>query len=92
MNQLEETVIIRDRGQVTIPESIRRSRKWAAPKSVVTVSTDKPNEIVIRPGISTTKVVDWNKLWKNIELSRSYKGKYHGSLSKFIAKDRETRR
>lgn len=82
------TAIIRDRGQLTIPDSIRELRSWATTNSVVTVISEKPDEIVIKPHDFQKKEVDWDKLWKLIERSRAIKGK-GGNLSGFIAKDRQ---
>lgn len=79
--------IIRDRGQLTIPDSIRKTLNWVSPMSAVTISVVKPNEIVIRPH---QKKVDWDKLWKQMKRVRAFKGKNKGSLSDFIIKDRET--
>ncbi|MBI2616582.1 hypothetical protein HYW55_00435 [Candidatus Gottesmanbacteria bacterium] len=90
--QIQETVIIRDRGQLTVPESIRKSRDWMSPQSAVTIIAEKEDEVIIRPHTSSQKKVDWDELWRKINLARSYKGKYKGSLSKFIARDREARR
>lgn len=89
MTQLQTTAIIRQRGQLTIPEIIRGKRKWASSGSVVTITSDKPDEIVIKSH-SPKKKTDWDKLWKDLKRVRSYKGKYKGSLSEFIAKDRES--
>lgn len=88
MTQVQTTAIIRNRGQLTIPDSIRKLRQWASKDSVVTISTENPDEIVIRPGTASRQNYNWEKIWKNIETARSFKGKYKGSLSKFIAKDR----
>lgn len=41
--------IIRNRGQLTIPNSIRVIREWASSNSVVTITSQQPDEIVIRP-------------------------------------------
>lgn len=79
--------IVRDRGQLTIPGSIRALREWTGSNSVVTITSDKPDEIVIRPH---KREVDWNKLWKQMKRVRSFKGKNKTSLSEFIAKDRES--
>jgi len=79
--------IIRNRGQLTIPDSIRALREWASPNSAVTISSDRPDEIVIRPH---GKEVDWEKLWKQMKRVRSFKGRNKTSLSEFITKDRET--
>jgi len=83
--------IIRERGQLTIPESIRRIVSWAAPLSAVSVSVVNPDEIVIRPH-QHQKKTDWDKLWKQIKKVRSFEGKGHGNLSAFIVEDRESRR
>ncbi|MDP3974058.1 MAG: hypothetical protein Q8P92_04470 [Candidatus Daviesbacteria bacterium] len=78
--------IIRSRGQLTIPDSIRAIREWSSPNSVVTITSDRPDEIVIRPH---KKEYDWDKMWKLINKSRSFKGK-EGNLSQFIAEDRNS--
>lgn len=92
MQQIQTTSIVRQRGQLTIPGSIRKGANWITPGSVVTVAQVKTDEIIIKPHSTSQGKVYWNKLWRNIDLSRSHKGKYQGRLSKFIAEDRETRR
>ena len=84
--------IIRDRGQLTIPDSIRRVADWASPMSVVTISLNTLDEIIISPHQHIQKKVDWDVLWKHIKRVRSFKGSGRGNLSNFIAKDREARR
>ena len=81
--------IIRGRGQLTIPDSIRKTIGWVSPMSAVTISVVKPNEIVIRPHQAQ---VDWDKLWTRIRRVRAFKGKGQGNLSAFIVMDRESRR
>ena len=83
--------IIRDRGQLTIPDDIRNALSWVTPMSAVSISIVNPQEIVIRP-YQQKKDIDWDKLWVLIKRSRSFKGKSEGNLSAFIAKDRESRR
>ena len=78
--------IIRDRGQLTIPDSIRALRQWANTASVVSISSDKPDEIVIRPHLQQ---IDADKIWKAIKQSRGVKGKGRMSASEFLAKDRK---
>ena len=85
--RIQTTSIIRDRGQLTIPETIRKTVGWVSPLSAVSISIVHPDEIVIRPHRSQ-KEVDWDRIWKSIKKSRSLKGKGRGSLSKFIAEDR----
>lgn len=83
--------IIRDRGQLTIPDSVRRLVSWVTPMSAVSISVVKPDEIIIRPH-QAQKDIDWDKLWAQIKRVRSFKGTGKGNLSAFIMKDRETRR
>jgi len=92
MKQIQTKSIVRQRGQLTIPDSIRGTTSWVTPGSVVIITRVKADEIVIKPHKEETGVINWNKLWRNIELSRSHKGKYSGSLSEFIVRDREERR
>lgn len=77
--------IIRDRGQLTIPNSIRKNVAWATSMSAITISVVKADEIIIKPH---QKQVDWDRIWEGIRKARAIKGKGRGSLSKFIAKDR----
>ena len=86
-----KTIIIRDRGQITIPDSIRKLVTWIAPMSAVSISVVKPDEIVIRPH-QHKKNVDWDSLWRQIKKVRAFKGKGRGNLSGFITEDREARR
>jgi len=76
--------VIRNRGQLTIPDSIRALRQWASPNSAVTITSERPDEIIIRPH---KKEYDWDKIWEGIRQARAIKGK-RGNLSKFIAEDR----
>ena len=81
------TAVIRDRGQLTIPEKIREVLHWSSPNSVVSVTVTSKNELVIRP-FEVKKQTDWYTIWLNIDLSRSYVGN-KGNLSSFISSDRE---
>lgn len=89
---LQTTTIVRSRGQLTVPRLIRNKVNWVTPGSVVTVAQVKADEIVIKPHSGSKNKADWNKLWRSIDLARSHKGTYSGSLSEFIAADRESRR
>ncbi len=81
---MKNVVVIRDRGQLTIPDAIRKAVHWVTPLSAVSISVVTPDEIVIKPHQSH---VDWDKIWEGIRKSRAIKGKA-GNLSKFIAEDR----
>lgn len=83
--------IIRDRGQLTIPEAIRRTVEWASPLSVVTVSVERPDKITIKPH-STQNKLDWDMIWHGIRLARSFKGKNETkSALQLITEDRKNR-
>lgn len=81
--------IIRQRGQLTIPDAVRQQLSWAQPFSAVSVSVLTPNEIIIRPHKQQT---DWDNLWRMIAQARKISGRGTGNLSQFIAEDREARR
>ena len=89
MSQLISTV--RQRWQLTIPDRVREKYEWITPGSPVSINTTDPNKIVIEP-YSVNKITNWEVFWEDIKRIRSYKGEYKGSLSKFIAWDRQTRR
>lgn len=81
--------IIRDRGQLTIPDSIRKLARWTSTSSVVSISIESPQEIVITPH-QTVKEVEFTKLFELIKQSREVKGKGTAGASEFIAKDRKS--
>jgi len=77
--------IIRDRGQLTIPDSIRRIITWMSPMSAVTISVKKPDEIVITPH---KQIIDYDAIWEKINKSREIVGKGRISASRFLQEDR----
>ena len=80
--------VIRSRGQLTIPESIRMQRDWVSPNSVVTISSEHPDEIIIRPHV---KNYDWDKIWEGIKKARAIKGKGKAiSAGEFLEQDRRS--
>lgn len=79
--------IIRDRGQLTIPDSIRKVVNWISPQSAVSISVVKSDEIVIRPH---QKHVDWDKIWEGIRKSRATKGKNAVSAIEILQRDRQS--
>ena len=60
--------IVRGRGQLTIPDSIRKLVNWVTPLSAVSISVIKPDEIVIKPHQTQ---VNWAEIWENIRKSRA---------------------
>ena len=87
MTNIQGTAVIRDRGQLTIPDSIRKMVNWVAPLSAVTISMIKPDEIVIKPHVQH---VSWDQIWENIRESRAISGKGKISASEFLQTDRSS--
>lgn len=79
--------IIRDRGQLTIPDSVRKLVGWITPMSAVIISVVKPDEIVIKPH---QKNINWDEIWENIKKARSMKGKGTQSAAEFLEQDRRS--
>lgn len=79
--------IIRDRGQLTIPDSIRKFVSWVTPMSAVSISVVKPDEIVIKPHQVR---FDSDKIWTLIQHSRAIRGKGKTSASDFLTEDRSS--
>lgn len=80
--------IIRERGQLTIPDSIRRLISWVSPMSAVSITVIKPDEIVIRPHQTQ---VNWDEIWEGIKQARAIKGKGNSvSAAEFLQKDRRS--
>lgn len=82
---MQTTCIIRERGQLTIPESIRREISWATPMSAVSISIIRPDEIVIKPHVQK---VNWEQIWESIRRSRAILGKGAVKSVEFMASDR----
>lgn len=87
--QIQSTAVVRDRFQLTIPDSVREGISWVTPGSVVSIYQNKDEELVIKPYVGNAGRVNWDRLWRDISQARSYKGSYEGSLSEFITSDRE---
>lgn len=85
---MQTVSIIRQRGQLTIPESIRKIVRWVNPMSAVSISVIKPDEIVIRPH---SQKVDWDEIWAGIARSRSLVGEGKSvSAIEFLENDRNS--
>lgn len=80
--------IIRGRGQLTIPDSIRKQVKWADSMSAVSIALVKPNEIVIKPHES---YVDWDAVWQGVRKARAISGGNKAvSAASFLQTDRRS--
>lgn len=87
MINTQDTAIIRNRGQLTIPGKLRGVLNWMGKDSVVSIKAVTDREIVIRP-YEKEKEIDWDRIWKNLRKIRSVKGGNKMPLSRFIAEDR----
>lgn len=79
--------IIRNRGQLTIPDAIRKKVPWVSPSSAVTLSIVKADEIIIRPHRTYGK---GENIWVLVKQARAIKGKGQESAVRFLEKDRHS--
>ena len=88
-NSQRETIKIRKRGQLTIPDKLRKEVSWLQPNSIVNVYLESNNGIYISPYLGNIKQNSkWDEIWDKIKLARSFPSKTK-SLSEFIIKDRK---
>ncbi len=87
MTNIQGTAIIRDRGQLTIPDKIREAFDWIRTNSVISIKALSDKELVIKP-YEKEKEVDWDKIWKNLRKIRSYKSGNPRPASQIVAEDR----
>lgn len=81
------TAIIRQRGQLTIPDQVRDMLAWLREDSVVGIDIDH-EEVRIKPHSKVTKNINWDGFFSKVQLARSFKGK-RGNLASIVAGDRE---
>jgi bifunctional DNA-binding transcriptional regulator/antitoxin component of YhaV-PrlF toxin-antitoxin module len=79
--------IVRHRGQLTIPDSIRKKINWVDPMSPVSISLLNHDEIVIKPHKAS---LNWDKIWAGIKKSRALRGKGATSAKDFLLEDRKS--
>lgn len=80
------TAVIRQRGQLTVPDQIRDLLTWLETGSVVGIDIDQ-EEIRITPHAQSKKIIDWDGFLSKIQLARSFRGK-RGNLSAVVVEDR----
>lgn len=96
MNYTQTISKIRERGQLTVPQSIRVALKWPDEELVVKVTTTQDGFRVERLPIShpqhpkkkLTKK-QWDQIWKNFERI-SHSGRQDVKLTDFLRKDRDS--
>ncbi len=85
---MQSTAVIRQRGQITIPDKIRQSLSWVKTESIISILVTSKKELIIKPFVfKQVKKINWQEVWKRISRARSIKGK-NGNLSEFIIQDR----
>lgn len=82
------TAVIRQRGQLTIPDFLREQFRWLNTGNAVEFET-ADDEVKIRPA-GKTKKINWDEIWQGIKLCRSFKPRNANekSASEFIIEDR----
>lgn len=97
MNYIQTISKIRERGQLTIPQEVRKALNWSEDEIVVKIATIQDGFRVEKLPIShpqhpkkkLTKK-QWNQIWQDFaEISRS--GRQDISLKEFVRQDRDTR-
>jgi len=82
-------VVVRQRGQVTIPDDVRNMVAWLSEGSAVGLEMVEKEMLILRPHTKAiVKKFSWNEISKKINLARSFKGQ-NGNLSGFIIEDRK---
>lgn len=85
---MKSVSIIRSKGQLTIPDNIRKKVNWANPMSPVTFILAGPDEIVIKP---YRIQADRAKIWEDMTRIRSFRGEGKAiSASEFLEADRKS--
>lgn len=89
LNQtMQTTLVVRERGQLMIPDKIRKALVWLRPDAVVKLFLRGDEVILKEYQSSTADSINWKKIWEKIQLARSFKGK-KGNLTQCIIEDRE---
>ncbi|MBI3577463.1 AbrB/MazE/SpoVT family DNA-binding domain-containing protein [Candidatus Gottesmanbacteria bacterium] len=82
------TAVIRQRGQLTVPDQVREILSWLQTGSVVGIEVND-DELRVIPHTKMGKPVDWDAFFSKVHLARSLRGK-RGNLSSVITEDRES--
>ena len=82
---LQKVSIIRNRGQLTIPDQIRKAAKWLSSDSAVSVTMVKASEIIIRPH---KKEFDKKEILRKVKKAQAIKGRGTMSAAEFLEIDR----
>ncbi|MEK7565684.1 MAG: AbrB/MazE/SpoVT family DNA-binding domain-containing protein [Patescibacteria group bacterium] len=84
----QTTAVIRQRGQLTIPEEVRKIFGWLGKDKVVTIQTSI-NAVVVKPYSQTNfGSTQWKRAHELVQISHSFVGG-KGNISSQISQDRE---
>lgn len=87
----QTTAVIRQRGQLTVPEEIRKVFNWVTNNAVVSINITAGGFFVAPFAAKAQKKVDWQSILERMQIAHTFKGK-SGSMSQFIINDRDDRR
>jgi len=82
------TAVIRQRGQITIPDKLREELSWLQVGEVVGLVIED-DEVRVKPKARTgDKAFDYDEFQRRVELARTFEGT-RGDLSRAVMEDRE---
>lgn len=97
MNYTQTISKIRERGQLTVPQSIRAALNWSEDEVMVKVTTIQDGFRVEKLPISHPQVKkkkltkdEWNEIWQAFDKIRK-SGRQDIDLREFVRKDRDNR-
>ena len=102
---IQDTIKIRDRGQITLPQDLRELFSWLKPGSVIEIEANKTkDEIVVKPLMKKTEsfrnkpykykqkmTMSWKQIRKNLaRISKT--GNRKANLTEFLIRERDKRK
>lgn len=100
---VSETIKVRERGQMTLPENIRRQIDWLNTGSILEIKINPlQDKLIIKPLLSNKSTANkkvfkqnnqpnWNKIKKKLKTIRTW-GRQDVNLTEFLINDREKRK
>lgn len=85
---MKSTSIIRERGQLTIPDTIRDSLTWLYPLSAVDITICDENTVMVSPH-AYKKQLTWSECIQKIELAQTFPSDSKVTSDAIISADRQ---
>ena len=85
---MKTTSIVRDRGQLTIPDSVRESLSWLYPLAAVDITVCDEYTITLSPHAHRHQS-SWDECIQKIELAQTFPSHSSRSASDIINEDRK---